>query len=133
MRWVCGVLAVLCLAVIAGCSGSGAMVRQIDPALPRTIYIEPITGDGYGINGRLEMAALKAGFDPVADQARASFKMRATFMYGWAGSSAVVRVSDTTTNDTIYVGEGKMSGFSNAFDPGSIIWGCFERALADLK
>lgn len=119
-------------ALLAACSGSGSMILPLDAKRSPTVYIEPITGDGYGIAAQLESMLIRRGYDPVPDPAQASMRLRATYTFAAYDTRATVRLSDAADGSSIYVGEGKNPGFGTLMNPASAIAGCFERALDNL-
>lgn len=126
------IFAALLAALLAACSGSGAIIRPLDASRPPTVYVEPMDGDGFGLHQKIESALAKRGFDPVSDPARASMRLRARYTFAATDTVATVRLSDAATGDGIYYGEGKNAGWGTLMDPGGAIMGCFERALSDL-
>lgn len=126
------ILIALCAFVLVACSGSGSVIRPLDSKRAPTVYIEPITGDGYGITTQLESMLIRRGYDPVPDPAQASMRLRATYVFSAYDTRATVRISDTADGSSIYVGDGKNSGWGTLLNPPGAIAGCFERALDNL-
>lgn len=125
-------LIALFVAVLAGCSGSGSMVRPIDSSRSPAIYVEPMDGDGFGLHAKIENYLAQRGYDPVQDPSRATMRLKARYTFDPYDTVATVRISDSATGDGIYNGTGKNNGFGTLMNPGGAIMGCFERALSDL-
>lgn len=126
------IFAALLAALLAACSGSGAIIRPLDASRPPTVYVERMDGDGFGILERIESHLALRGYDPVSDPARASMRLKARYTFDPYNTVATVRLSDAATGDGLYYGEGKNGGFGTLVNPSGAIMGCFERALSDL-
>ncbi|HJV24555.1 MAG TPA: hypothetical protein VJ673_02665 [Aromatoleum sp.] len=126
------VLLSLFVLILAGCSGSGALIRQIDTTRPPSVYVEPMDGDGFGLQQKIESYLAMRGYDPVSDPSKASMRLKARYQFAATDTSATVRITDAATGDSIYYGEGNNHGFGTLMNPGGAIFGCFERAMSDL-
>lgn len=125
-------LIALIVTVLAGCSGSGVMIRPFDASRQPTIYVEPMDSDAFGLHGKIELYLARHGYDPVSDPAKASMRLKAQYEFAPTDAVATVKLSDAATGDSLYFGEGKKQAFSTFMDPGAVILGCFKRALSDL-
>lgn len=125
-------LLALCFAVLAGCSGSGGYIRPLADGVPRTIYVDKAESDS-SLNNVVDMALLRAGFDPVNDISRANYRLRLAFDWNIYNMTALVRITEIKSGDTYYFGEGKNNGFGTAIKKSAAMAGCVERALDNLR
>lgn len=119
-------------ALLAACGGAGNYAKPIDQA-NRTIYFERIEPDGYGLNNQIELALIKVGFQPVSDPARAGYRLRLAMDWNPYNMTALVRVTESATGDSVYLGEGKNKGWGTMVNPSGAMSGCLERAMENLK
>lgn len=126
-------LAVLAFLILAGCSGQSGFVRPLTDGKPRTIFVDKLESDGYGLNGRVEMALVRAGFNPVPDLEKANYRLRVMFDWDKYDMTAMVSLSEISTGNTIFYGEGKNHGFGTAINRGQAMSGCLDRALQNLR
>lgn len=131
MRTVRLFLASLALAVLAGCSGSGAFIKPVDLSKASPIYIAPIENDYYDMAQRISMIVARAGFDPVKNE-DARFKLVASYHRTPYKIEAYVKIFDQTTGEKIYQGEGQNNGFGTMIAKREAILGTFETALQGL-
>lgn len=124
---------VLLAAVLAACSGAGQMMRSTPANGPKTVYFERVNVDPYGVSNAMEMALARAGYDPVSDKSRARYELKYSFNFDPYSMTAIMRIVDASTGDSIYFGEGKNRGFGTMMNPASSMAGCIERAFSELK
>ncbi len=97
--------------LMAGCSSSGGYVRPLDSSQAKTIFIEQSDYTEFGIMNRVELALVQHGFQPVSNEDRARYRLKMTFDTNKYNMTATVRISESATGDTVYIGEGKNKGF----------------------